>query len=285
MQKKLTVVKTLLESIPYIKEFSNKIVVIKYGGAAQINPTLKEQFAIDLLLLYLVGIKPVIVHGGGKRISELLGQLDIVTNFIDGIRYTDEKSLKIAEMVLAGEINKELTAFLNFHGAKAIGLCGKDAALFRAKPYKNGQLGLVGEIDEIKSEVIINLLKDGFIPVIAPIAMGDSANHPGFNINADSCASAIAGAINAKKAIFLTDTPGVLDRDKNLLPTLTRTKVEELINDKTIAGGMIPKVEACLEALDKGVEKAHIIDGRVEHSLLLELFTDEGIGTQIVRSI
>lgn len=283
MQKKLTVVKTLLESIPYIKEFSNQIVVIKYGGAAQINPMLKEQFAIDLLLLYLVGIKPVIVHGGGKRISELLGQLGIETGFIDGIRYTDEKSLKIVEMVLAGEINKELTAFLNHHGAKAIGLCGKDAAFFKAKPYQEGKLGFVGEITEIKAEVVTNLLKDGFIPVIAPIAIGESANHPGYNINADSCASAIAGAIKAKRTIFLTDTPGVLDEDKNLFATLTKSRVEELIKSGVISGGMIPKVEACLEALEKGSEKAHIIDGRIEHSILLELFTDEGIGTQIVK--
>ncbi|MFP4331756.1 MAG: acetylglutamate kinase [Campylobacterales bacterium] len=283
MQKKLTVVKTLLESIPYIKEFSNQIVVIKYGGAAQVNPVLKEQFAIDLLLMYLVGIKPIIIHGGGKRISELLSQLDITTKFVDGIRFTDEKSLKIVEMVLAGEINKELTAFLNHHGAKAIGLCGKDAGFFKAKPYKNGELGYVGEITDIKSEVITNLVKDGFIPVIAPIAIGESANHPGYNINADTCASAIAGAIGAMRVIFLTDTPGVMDSQKNLLPTLTREEVGRFIYEGVIEGGMIPKVEACLSALSSGVQKAHIIDGRIEHSILLELFTDEGIGTQILK--
>lgn len=266
-------------ALPYIKRFTKKIIVIKYGGAAQINPTLKDRFVQDLVLLYLVGIKPVIVHGGGKKISELLEKLELGTNFVDGLRVTDEKVMEVVEMVLSGNINKEITALLNYHGAKAIGITGKDANFMRATPLANGKYGLVGDICDIESSVLLKLIEDSFIPVIAPIAAGDSATHPGFNINADLAASKIAISLKAEKVLFLTDTKGVLDKDKNLISTLTVDKIKELKADGTIHGGMLPKVDACLEAVNGGVNKAHIIDGRVEHSILLELFTDEGIGT------
>lgn len=279
MRRKIETAKTILMALPYIKRFTKKIIVIKYGGAAQINPTLKDRFVQDLVLLYLVGIKPVIVHGGGKKISELLEKLELGTNFVDGLRVTDEKVMEVVEMVLSGNINKEITALLNYHGAKAIGITGKDANFMRATPLANGKYGLVGDICDIESSVLLKLIEDSFIPVIAPIAAGDSATHPGFNINADLAASKIAISLKAEKVLFLTDTKGVLDKDKNLISTLTVDKIKELKADGTIHGGMLPKVDACLEAVNGGVNKAHIIDGRVEHSILLELFTDEGIGT------
>lgn len=279
MRRKIETAKTILMALPYIKRFTKKIIVIKYGGAAQINPTLKDRFVQDLVLLYLVGIKPVIVHGGGKKISELLEKLELGTNFVDGLRVTDEKVMEVVEMVLSGNINKEITALLNYHGAKAIGITGKDANFMRATPLANGKYGLVGDICDIKSSVLLKLIDDSFIPVIAPIAAGDSATHPGFNINADLAASKIAVSLKAEKVLFLTDIQGVLDKDKNLISTLTVDKIKELKADGTIHGGMLPKVDACLEAVNGGVNKAHIIDGRVEHSILLELFTDEGIGT------
>jgi len=279
LRRKIETAKTILMALPYIKRFTKKIIVIKYGGAAQINPTLKDRFVQDLVLLYLVGIKPVIVHGGGKKISELLEKLELGTNFVDGLRVTDEKVMEVVEMVLSGNINKEITALLNYHGAKAIGITGKDANFMRATPLANGKYGLVGDICDIKSSVLLKLIDDSFIPVIAPIAAGDSATHPGFNINADLAASKIAISLKAEKVLFLTDTKGVLDKDKNLISTLTVDKIKELKADGTIHGGMLPKVDACLEAVNGGVNKAHIIDGRVEHSILLELFTDEGIGT------
>lgn len=279
MRRKIETAKTILMALPYIKRFTKKIIVIKYGGAAQINPTLKDRFVQDLVLLYLVGIKPVIVHGGGKKISELLEKLELGTNFVDGLRVTDEKVMEVVEMVLSGNINKEITALLNYHGAKAIGITGKDANFMRATPLANGKYGLVGDICDIESSVLLKLIDDSFIPVIAPIAAGDSATHPGFNINADLAASKIAVSLKAEKVLFLTDIQGVLDKDKNLISTLTVDKIKELKADGTIHGGMLPKVDACLEAVNGGVNKAHIIDGRVEHSILLELFTDEGIGT------
>jgi acetylglutamate kinase len=279
LRRKIETAKTILMALPYIKRFTKKIIVIKYGGAAQINPTLKDRFVQDLVLLYLVGIKPVIVHGGGKKISELLEKLELGTNFVDGLRVTDEKVMEVVEMVLSGNINKEITALLNYHGAKAIGITGKDANFMRATPLANGKYGLVGDICDIESSVLLKLIDDSFIPVIAPIAAGDSATHPGFNINADLAASKIAISLKAEKVLFLTDIQGVLDKDKNLISTLTVDKIKELKADGTIHGGMLPKVDACLEAVNGGVNKAHIIDGRVEHSILLELFTDEGIGT------
>lgn len=277
MQKKIETVKTLLDSLPFIRKFYGKTIVIKYGGAAQIDEKLKESFAIDILMLYMVGIKPVIVHGGGKRITEILTALNVKTEFKDGVRVTTAESIKIAEMVLSGEINKEIVNMLNQHGAKAIGINGKDMSFMKAKSL----VGYTGEITSIDGVFVNKLLSENLIPVIAPIAAGDSATHPGYNINADTAASEIAAAIGAKRVIFLTDTPGVLDKDKNLISSLKKDEIEKLKKDGTIAGGMIPKVDAALKAVERGVEKAHIIDGRIEHSILLELLTSEGIGTEI----
>ena len=283
MQKKIQTVKTLLDALPFIKEFRDKIVVIKYGGSAQTNEELKAKFAKDILLLYLVGIKPVIVHGGGKSITELSKLFGIKTEFKDGLRVTTKESIKVAEMVLNGEINSEIVSLLNHYGARAIGISGKDGECVKAKAIDEKRLGFVGEIIHIDEKVILNLIDEGFIPVIAPIASGSGLNHPGFNINADFMASKIAISLKAKKVIFMTDTPGVLDKDKQLISTLNKTLVDELKDKQIIQGGMIPKVDASLEAIEGGVEKAHIIDGRIEHSMLLELFTSDGIGTQIVK--
>ncbi|MBC8237745.1 MAG: acetylglutamate kinase [Helicobacteraceae bacterium] len=284
MQKKIGTVNTLLDALPFIKEFNKEIVVIKYGGSAQTSPKLKEKFAEDILLMYLVGIKPVVIHGGGHKITDMLSALNIPTEFIEGQRVTTKEVMRIVEMILSGEINKDIVSLLNSHGAKAIGISGKDAHFITAKPKDFSKWGLTGNITDVKAKVIENLIHEKFIPVIAPIAADDEElGHPGYNINADLCASYVAKAIGANKIIFLTDTAGVLDNDKKLLETLTKDEVEALKADGTIHGGMVPKVDACLEAIEGGVQKAHIIDGRIEHSLLLELFTSEGVGTQIIR--
>lgn len=281
MQDKIDKVKILLDALPFIKAFNKEIIVIKYGGSAQTDPKLIESFAQDILLLYLVGIKPVIVHGGGKKITDLLDRLDIKTEFIDGQRVTTPEVMRIVEMVLSGDINSSIVSLLNAHSAKAIGVSGKDAHCIMAEPKEHAKWGLTGTITGVKAEVIHNLIHEKFVPVIAPIAAGEEMGHPGYNINADFAASQVAKAIGANKVIFLTDTPGVLDNDKQLLSTLTEAQVAALKKDGTIHGGMVPKVDACLEAIEGGVQKAHIIDGRVEHSILLELFTSEGVGTQI----
>lgn len=281
MQVKIDKVKTLLDALPFIKAFNKEIVVIKYGGSAQTDPKLIESFAQDVLLMYLVGIKPVIVHGGGKKITDMLDKLNIQTEFIDGQRVTTPDVMRIVEMVLSGEINSSIVSLLNAHSAKAISLSGKDAHFILAEPKEHSKWGLTGTITEVKAEVIHNLINEKFIPVIAPIAAGHEMGHPGYNINADLAASQVAKAIGANKIIFLTDTPGVLNAEKKLLPSLSEKEVQDLKADGTINGGMVPKVDACLEAIDGGVSKAHIIDGRLEHSMLLELFTSEGIGTQI----
>lgn len=283
MQAKIETVKTLLEALPFIKEFSNKRVVIKYGGSAQSSPQLKEKFAEDILLMYLVGIRPVIVHGGGQKITDMLNALNIETKFIDGQRVTTKEVMRIVEMILSGEINKEIASLLNSHGAKGIGVSGKDAHFITAKAKDFSKWGLTGNITHVKSEVITNLIDENFIPVIASVAAGEEMGHPGFNINADLCAAEIAKAIGASKILFLTDTEGILNKEKKLLSTLTKSEIEALKADGTIHGGMIPKVDACINALSGGVAKAHIIDGRLEHSMLLELFTLDGIGTQIVQ--
>jgi len=284
ISKKIETAKTLLDALPYIKQYRNEIFVIKYGGSAQINPELKEKFAQDIILLYLVGIKPVVVHGGGNRISAMLDKLQLGTEFVDGMRVTTEQVMEVVEMVLSGSINKEITTLLNLHGGKALGISGKDANFIVAEPKANGKYGLVGEIVDIDNKVIENLIHEGFIPVIAPIGSGNAVNHPGFNINADLAASKIAAKLKAKKILFMTDIVGVLDKEKNLLETLTEKQIEGYKADGTIHGGMIPKVDACLEAVDAGVEKAHIIDGRVEHSILLEIFTSDGVGTVIKKA-
>ena len=281
MESKIQVAKTLIDAFPFIKEFRNKIVVIKYGGAAQTEAGLKEQFAKDITLMYLVGIKPVIVHGGGKKINDMLEKLNIKTEFRDGQRVTSRENMEVVEMILSGSINKEITSMLNHHGAKAIGISGKDANFIKAKPKDIEKFGFTGNITDVDADVLLKLIDENFVPVIAPIATGEKVGDLGFNINADLAASKIAVSLKAEKVIFMTDTAGVLDKDKSLISTLFRREIDILLKDGTIQGDMIPKVDACLESISGGVKKAHIIDGRVKHSLLLELFTSEGIGTVI----
>lgn len=281
MQRKIQQAQILMDALPYIKLFNKQKIVIKYGGAAQINPELKEQFAKDIVLLYLVGIKPIIVHGGGKKINALLDKLHVESTFLDGLRVTNDQVMEVVEMVLSGSINKEITTLLNHYGAKAIGITGKDGNFIHAKPMDDGRYGLVGDITKIDKRVLKQLMREKFIPVIAPIAAGDTPDHPGYNINADLAASKIAVALQAKKIIFLTDTPGVLDKEEKLISTLDRAQIKILKKEGTIRGGMIPKLDACLETIKGGVESAHIIDGRIKHSILLELFTKDGIGTII----
>lgn len=283
MIKKIQQAQTLLDALPYIKKFREKTIVIKYGGAAQINPDLKDKFAQDIILLYLVGIKPVIVHGGGKKINEMLEKLNIKSEFVDGLRVTTEEVMEVVEMVLSGSVNKEITSLLNKNGVKTIGISGKDAHFIKARPLANGKYGLVGEITHVDEEIIQKLLAEGFLPVIAPIAYAPNADHVGFNINADLAASKIAVAVGAEKILFLTDTRGILDKEGKLLSKLDQKRIEELKKDGTISGGMLPKVDACLEAVNGGVKSAQIIDGRIEHSILLELFTKDGIGTFITK--
>ena len=281
MKDKIEIVTTLLDALPYIKKFRDDIIVIKYGGSAQTSEELKAKFAEDIALLHTIGMKPVVVHGGGKSITNMLDDLNIDTKFIDGQRVTTKEVMRIAEMVLSGEVNKDIVSLLNSQGAKAIGISGKDADFIKAVPKDVEKFGYTGVIEEVNAEVVHNIINDGFIPVIAPIASGVSLGHPGFNINADLAASRIAVALNARKVLFLTDTPGVLDKSKDLIKTLTISKTEELKEDETIVGGMVPKVDACIESLRGGVKKAHIIDGRLDHSLLLEILTSSGIGTCI----
>ena len=276
-------VQTLIDAIPYFKKFYGKVVVIKYGGSAQTSDDLKDKFAQDIVLLTLLGIKPIVVHGGGARITELLTKLEIPSSFKDGYRVTCKDSMRVVEMVLSGEINKNISSLLNYHGAKAIGISGKDSNLISAVAKDNGALGYTGDITSVNGEMLFKLIYEGFIPVIAPIANSDEPNHPGYNINADVAACKIAMAVKAQKVIFLTDTIGVLNKSGELIQTLDKQSVEIFKKDGTIAGGMIPKVDSCIEAIHNGVNKAHIIDGRVEHSILLELFTSDGIGTQFIR--
>ncbi len=277
----MNVVKTLLDALPFIKKFSNEKIVIKYGGSAQTSEALKEQFAQDIVMLHLVGMKPIIVHGGGKSITKLLADLGVDTKFIDGQRVTTREVMRIAEMVLSGEINKEIVSLLNNHGGRSIGISGKDANFLeaRAKDFEN--FGYTGIIENVNPEIVNKIISDGFVPVIAPIASSGNIGHPGFNINADLAASQIAIALEARKVLFLTDTAGVLDKEMNLITNLDISTTEELKLDGTIAGGMVPKVDACIEALRGGVKKAHIIDGRVDHSILLEILTSSGVGTCI----
>lgn len=269
----------ILSALPYIQKFRGQSFVVKYGGSAQIDESLKDNFARDIVLLQLIGIKVVVVHGGGKKINSFLEQLDIKSDFVDGLRVTDEKAMEIVEMTLSGLINKQITSLLVRHGARAVGISGKDDGMLKAKPLNNGKYGLVGEITSVNDEVIKALLTSDIVPVIAPIASDENARS--YNINADSCASAIAMKLRAQKVIFLSDISGVLDKNGELISRLNAQKIATLKADGTINGGMIPKLDACLECVNNGVGRVHIIDGRVAHSLLLELFTDEGIGTII----
>lgn len=281
MQRKIDVVKTLLDALPFIKKFHNEKIVIKYGGSAQTSAELKEKFAQDIVLLHTVGMQPIVVHGGGKSITELLADLGVESQFVDGQRVTTKQTMRIVEMVLSGEINKEIVSLLNNHGGKSIGISGKDANFLEARPKDFENFGYTGVIEHVNTQIVDNIIEDGFVPVIAPIASSSMVGHPGFNINADLAASQIAIALHARKVLFLTDTKGVLDKDMELLTNLDIEKTELLKADRTIQGGMVPKVDACIEALRGGVKKAHIIDGRVEHSLLLEILTSSGVGTCI----
>ncbi|KEA46631.1 acetylglutamate kinase [Campylobacter mucosalis] len=281
MQETLKTAQVIISALPYIQKFRDKIFVIKYGGSAQLNDDLKSDFIKDIALLQLVGCKVVIVHGGGKKINSYLDKLDIKSEFVDGLRVTNKEAMEVVEMVLSGNINKELTALLNKNQARAIGVSGKDANLLKARVLDDGKYGFVGEIEQVNSAVLMGLLNNGLIPVIAPIATDDEANS--YNINADLCASKVASAIKAERVIFLTDTQGILDANKKLISRLNESKIKELKSSGVINGGMIPKVDAALECVKNGVANAHILDGRLSHSLLLELFTDEGIGTMITK--
>jgi len=277
----------LMEALPYIREFRGKTVVIKYGGAAMEQADLKQSFALDVILLHLVGVSPVIVHGGGPQIGALMKRLGKEPKFVGGMRVTDEETVEIVEMVLVGKVNQEIVGLINLNGGKAVGLSGKDGSLIRARrrPHRlpSGEevdIGLVGEVEHVDAAPIRLLEGDGFIPVIAPVGVGSAGET--YNINADLVAGDVAAALGAEKLIHLTDVQGILGDDGQLLSTLSRKEAERLMDEKVIDGGMLPKVESSVRALRGGTAKAHIIDGRVPHAILLELFTREGIGTEIV---
>ena len=272
----------LIEALSYIKRFNGKIVVVKYGGAAMIEEHLKQNFAQDIVLLQSLGMLPVIVHGGGPEVSQAMEQLGQEVSFIDGLRVTSSENLKVAEMVLSGTINKEIIAHINTFGGKAVGVSGKDGHLIEAekKTHKGGiDLGFVGEIKKVNPELLMVLLKQGFLPVVSPIGLGKDGVT--YNINADTTASRIAVSLSAYKIIFMTDVDGVLEKGK-LCAQLTSSEVEKMIEKKVITGGMSPKVDAGLYCVKNGVESAQIINGTEPHSVIAELFTDQGIGTKIV---
>ncbi|RLB40348.1 MAG: acetylglutamate kinase [Deltaproteobacteria bacterium] len=284
--------KILIEALPYIQRFNGATVVVKYGGHAMVDERLKQNFALDIILLKYVGLNPIVVHGGGPQIGEFLGRLSIKTEFVDGMRVTDSQTMSVVEMVLVGNVNKEIVNLINRHGGRAVGLSGKDGKLITAKKMKyvrkkSGDqppeiidMGMVGEIVSVDTKILTALIEKEFIPVIAPVGGGKEGET--YNINADLVAGHIASALEARKLILLTDTEGVLDAEGHLVSTLTTEEAQKLIADGTIKGGMIPKVTCCLEAVSRGVKKAHIIDGRMEHAILLEIFTRGGVGTEIV---
>ncbi|MGR6837472.1 acetylglutamate kinase [Syntrophomonas erecta] len=274
----------LVEALPYIKDFYGKKVVIKYGGAAMIDCELKQKVMQDIVLMRYVGMKPIVVHGGGPAINDMLKRLDIKSNFINGLRVTDRNIMEVVEMVLGGKVNKEIVAGLNASGGKAVGICGKDGNLINARPVDpSGKMGFVGEVEQIDPQIIDTVIDHGYIPVIAPIGIDEKGQT--YNINADLVAAAIAVAIKADKLVLLTDVPGLLrdaqDPD-SLISVLQVSQVAELKNQGIIAGGMFPKIQCCVESVTGGVGRTHIIDGRVPHSILLEVFTREGIGTMVV---
>jgi acetylglutamate kinase len=283
----LRAARTLTEALPYMRRYSGKTFVVKYGGNAMVNKELAGVFAQDIVLLRQVGINPIVVHGGGPQINQMLDRLQIKSHFIDGLRVTDAPTMEVVEMVLAGSTNKHIVSAINAAGGKAVGLSGRDANLLVATKQmmqKNGQeidLGFVGDPKTVDPHVLKTLAQGGMIPVIAPVSAGESGET--YNINADTAAGAIAAAVGATRLLLLTDVPGVLDKEGKLLENLTVTQVKALMGDGTISGGMIPKLETCIEAIEGGVEGAVIIDGRVPHSLLLETFTERGVGTFISR--
>ena len=289
----MQVADVLSKGLPYIQRFTSKTVVIKYGGNAMENEELKSSFARDMVLMKLVGINPIVVHGGGPQIGDLLERLNIKSHFVNGMRVTDSETMDVVEMVLGGQVNKEIVSLINSHGGTAMGLTGKDGNLIRARKLEvlgeNDELnrpeiidiGHVGEVEQVNTKVIDMLTHSDVIPVIAPIGVGsDGAS---YNINADLVAGKVAEAVNAEKLILLTNVSGLKSRDDKVLTGLTATQVNELIEDGTIHGGMLPKIRCALSAVENGVRTAHIIDGRVAHATLLEIFTDEGVGTLISR--
>lgn len=285
--------KVLIEALPYIRRFYDKTIVIKYGGSTMEEDRLKRSFALDVVLLKYIGINPVVVHGGGPQIGEMLNRIGKKSEFIQGMRVTDKETMDIVEMVLVGKVNKEIVALINQQGGKAVGLSGKDGRLILAKKLKltkdsgKGEIpeevdiGMVGEVKAVNPEVIEALEKENFIPVIAPVGVGEEGET--YNINADLVAGKIASSLKAEKLILLTDVEGVMDKKRALIPSLDIKQAKRLIEQKIISSGMIPKVNCCIDALMEGVSKTHIIDGRVEHAILLEIFTDVGIGTQITK--
>ena len=285
--------KVLIEALPYIQRFNKATVVVKYGGHAMVDERLKEDFALDIILMKYVGMNPIVVHGGGPQIGDLLKKLSIESEFVDGMRVTDKQTMDVVEMVLVGKVNKEIVALINRNGGRAVGLSGKDGQLITARKMKyikdKGDdrppeiidIGMVGEITTIDNQVLMSLIESEFIPVIAPVGAGKEGET--YNINADLVAGHIAASLGARKLILLTDTPGVFDAQGNLISTLKVDEVAKLISDGTIKGGMIPKVNCCVKALNEGAKKAHIIDGRKEHAILLEIFTRVGVGTEIVH--
>jgi len=287
--------KGLIESLPYMQEFRHKTVVIKYGGHAMVDENLKKQFALDVILMKHIGINPVIVHGGGPQINRLLDRLEIKPSYVQGMRVTDGETMSVVEMVLVGKVNKEIVGNINHCGGRAVGLSGRDGDLICAEkmcvskrndealkdaPPELIDLGRVGQVTEVNPEVLQALDENDFIPVIAPVGVGEDGQ--AFNINADIVAGAIAAELKAAKLILLTDVAGVQDNEGTLLKSLKQDDLESFIENETIGGGMIPKVRCCADALKGGVTKTHIIDGRVEHAILLEIFTRDGIGTEIV---
>lgn len=286
MQEYIDKAKILIEALPFIQRFYDKTVVIKYGGSALINPKIKDTLIKDIALMKLVGMHPVIVHGGGPDINAFLKKLDIQSEFINGLRVTDSETMQIVEMVLAGKLNKDIVTEIEMQGVKSVGISGKDGGILKAKKIEKDDVdyGCVGEVDSVDPSLIQSLIKDGFIPVIAPI--GKDENGITYNINADYAAVAIAGALNAEKLVFLTDVEGVMEdvhKPDSIMSFIKAEKIQSLIDDGTISGGMIPKVECCMAAVRKGVNNVHILDGRVEHCLILEIFTDDGIGTMIQK--
>jgi acetylglutamate kinase len=288
-----TTAQVISRALPYIQRFSGKTVVVKYGGNAMGDDNLKESFARDIVLMKLVGINPVVVHGGGPQIGELLDRLSIESKFIDGMRVTDSKTMDVVEMVLGATVNKEIVNMISAAGGKAFGVTGKDGQLIKAKKlvvsHKTPEMevpeiidiGHVGEVASINKSVIDMLVNSGFIPVIAPIGVG--ADGASYNINADLVAGKVAEVLNAEKLILLTNVAGLKDKSGEILTGLTTNRVNELIADETIYGGMLPKIRCALDAVKSGVSTAHIIDGRVEHAVMLEIFTDEGVGTLITN--
>ncbi len=293
MQDIINKADVLIEALPYIQRFNNKTIVIKYGGNAMVEEELKEGFARDIILLKLIGLNPVIVHGGGPQIGRVLEQMGRKTDFVQGMRVTDSETMNVVEMVLGGKVNKEIVGNINRLGGKAVGLSGKDGNLITARKLEMRRInpdtltpeiidvGMVGEVETINPQVLVTLENSSFIPVIAPVGVG--ANGETFNINADLVAGHIAGALGAEKLILLTDIEGVKDKNGQLISTIDVGAVAALIEDETISGGMIPKVNCCVAAVEAGVAKAHIIDGRMKHACLLEIFTDSGIGTAVAR--